>query len=425
MSAQTGSPTVAPAAAAVRTAATRWQFWIVLAVVAAAVALVAQLLETSETEVFGTENTDLDGYAAVASVLEDHGVELHRVYSAQAARELMEQNPGAGVVVLLRDIPPEERFTDELEAEVEAGREVLWISAETWLIGEVFGAEAQAGPRIGEGAAGTAQVLHSGPRCPHPAAETASSLQAPGGSLHAERGCFPVDHDSYVLSETTHGLVFTAPEAFTNQHITAEGNAALALGLLGAAAENEAEQTLIWYTPSGTDQVGAQQWGSPLDYLPAWFWPLLWWLMICAAIGLVAAGRRYGPVVSEPMPVTVPAEEAVVGRGRLYQRANAVAATNQVLRSAHLLRLSRLLGLGRGASPEAIAAAASHTAQWDLDAVRRLLEGPASEHALSPNQHAARPRDTDSPSDMVARADALAKLERDVRDALRTQRRTE
>ncbi|TLQ00319.1 hypothetical protein FEF26_01780 [Nesterenkonia salmonea] len=417
MTSQTTSPTVSSGGAALRSAASRWQFWIVVLVIGAVVALLIQLLETSDTETYGTENTNLDGYAAVANVLDDHGVDIHRVYSAQAARELMEQEPDAGVVVLLRSFQTEERFTEELESEWESGRDVLWITDQSWLL-TGLSAEVHSGPRIPVGTAGTAEVLDAGGTCAHPAAEAASSIQAPGSSLRADAGCFAVDDGSYVLSETSHGVVFTAPEAFTNQHITEEGNAALALGLLGAGPENDSAASLIWYTPSGADTVDDQQWGSPLDYLPDWAWPLLWWLVLCAVIGMVAAGRRYGPVVSEPMPVSVPAEEAAVGRGRLYQRANAVDETGHVLRNAHLLRLTRLLRLGRRSDAATVADAAARATGRDPAAVRQLLErarsaGPGSSGPAMSHR------------DAVSHAQALADLEKDVRRAVRTQRRTE
>lgn len=418
MTSQTNGPTVSSGGAALRSAASRWQFWIVLLIVGAVVALLIQMLETGDTETYGTENTDLDGYAAVANVLDDHDVTIHRAYSAEAARDMVEQEPEAGVVVLLRGFQPDERFADDLESEQESGRDVLWIGEDTWLLTGLI-PDLQTGPRIPVGPAGTAEVLESGGVCDHPAAEAAVSIQAPGGSLSTESGCFPVGEDGHVLTETSHGMVFTAPEAFTNQNITEEGNAALALGLLGAGPDADAAEDLIWYTPSGADTVSDQQWGSPMDYLPDWVWPLMWWLLICAAVGMIASGRRYGPVVSEPMPVSVPAGEAAVGRGRLYQRANAVAETGHVLRNAHLLRLARLLRLGRGSAPSTVAEAAARATGRDAAAVGHLLDRAGTADA-PPSQSP-----TMSHQDVVSHAQALADLERDVRDAVRTQRRTE
>lgn len=369
-------------------------------------AVVTQLLDTGDAETYGTENTDLDGYAALTSVLDDHNVQLQRAYSAEAARDMMAQDPDAGVVVLLRGFMPEDRFTDQLADEWETGREVLWISEETWLLDEALEADLSPGPRIPPSTGGGAETLETGQGCRHPAAQAAESISASGGSLHADTGCFPVEEDAFVLSETAHGLAFTAPEAFTNHNITRQGNAALALGLFGAEAEPSDAQQLIWYTPSGADTVGAQQWGSPLDYLPGWLWPLVWWLIICAAVALLVASRRYGPVISEPVPVVVPAAEASVGRGRLYQRANAVAETAEVLRSAHLIRLSRLLRLGRSAEAAQIAEAAART----IGEEAHLVAEPA---AVSTN------------SDLVSYAQALATLEDKVIRAVRMQRSSE
>lgn len=400
------APTAASAPTAVRKAASRWQFWILLLGIGLVVALVTQLIETGDNETYGTENTDLDGYAALNAVLDDHGVEVQRVYSAQAARELMAREPDAGVVVLLRGFLPEDRFSEELAAEWEDGREVLWISEQTWLLTEVLDGEVSAGPRLPVGSAGAEETVEAGTGCEHPAAQTAESLRASGASLHTGSGCFPVGEDAFVLSETSHGLMFTAPEAFTNQNITEQGNAALALGLLGAGTDSAGADSVIWYTPSGADTVGADQWGSPLDYLPGWFWPLVWWLLLCAAVALLAAGRRYGPVVSEPVPVVVPAAEATVGRGRLYQRANAVAETAEVLRSAHLLRLSRLLRLGRGAEAGQIAEAAARATGEDVSVVTE-------------------PARVSTNDDLVTFAQTLAGLEDKVTRAVRMQRSSE
>lgn len=398
--------TARSAPAAVRAAASRWQFWGLLLGLGLLVGLIAQLLETGDSETYGTQNTDLDGYAALASVLQEQGVEIQRVYSAEAARSQLLEDPEADVVVLLRGFLPEERFTDQLAAEWEAGREVLWISEETWLLASLLEQELSSGSQIPAGPTGVGDTLEAGDRCGLPAAEAADSIRASGGSLQAGAGCFPVGAEGFALVETTYGRMFTAPSAFTNQNITEQGNAALALGLLGADAGADSGGTLIWYTPSGADTAGAEQWGSPLDYLPEWFWPLIWWLLICAAVALLAAGRRYGPVISEPVPVVVPSAEASVGRGRLYQRANAVQETADVLRSAHLLRLRRALRLGRGVEPAQIAEAAARA----VGEQARLVAEPAQ---------------VSTHNDLVSYAQTLADLEDTVIRAVRMQRSSE
>lgn len=414
----TASPTAASAGSASRSAFARWQFWLLLLGVGLLAGLLMQLVATDDAEIHGLGNTDLDGYAAVASVLEDEGVNIHRAYSAEAARELITEHPEAGVVVMMRDVVPEERFVTELEAIHDIGREVLWISGDPQLLEITLGGTA--GPSIPVGAAGTAQAIEAGEACEIPAARTAETIQSPGTSWVPEsatgQDCFPVSGEDagedqatgHVLTQTPQGLVFTAPEAFTNQHIVEEGNAALALGLLAgtdAAAQSGGDGSgeLIWYTPSGADAVGSEDWASPLDFLPDWLWPLMGWLLICAVIAMFAAGRRVGPVVTEPMPVSVPAAESAEGRGRLYQQANATAAAAQSIRSAHLLRLARLLRLGRAPHVQTIAEAASRATGRTTKEIAELLQTPA----ISSNP------------ELVAYAQAMTQLEADVRSAVR------
>lgn len=398
------------AGSAARSALARWQFWIVLGLIGVLAATAIQLLDGDDAEPFGLANTDLNGYAALASVLDDEGVEIHRAYSAEAARDLLQEHSGASVVVMARGFQPEQAFVSELEQRHQDGREVLWLSDDASLLASTLGDQLQAGPPIPTGTAGTAQVLETGEACSVEAAAAAESIQAEGQTLRSEAGCFAVDSDEsssgFALAETSYGLAFTAPEAFTNQHITAEGNAALGLGLLGAKADSASED-LIWYTPSGADSVGADQWASPMDYLPGWFWPLAAWLLICGLLAMVVAGRRHGPVVAEPLPVTVPASESAHGRGRLYQRSNAVEATARTLRSAHLLRLGRLLRLGPTPQAEVIAAAAARESRWDEDRVNRLLVDPQ----------------VGNHDQLTSYAQDLARLEDEVRESTRMRRR--
>lgn len=391
-----------------RQRASRWQFWVVLLCFGLIAALLLQLTDTEDTEVYGLGNTDLDGYAALVSVLEDEGVEIRRAYSAQQAQELMDQDPEAGVVVQMRGFQPDQQFVSQLGDEFARDRNVLWLSTNTGTLGRLFGLEAGPGPSIPTTAAGTADVLTSGDQCRHPAATAAESIQAPGESLAATEGCFevPGSPSGFVLTEVSAGTVFTAPEAFTNQHITAEGNAALALNLLTDGQADD--QQLIWYTPSGADiddDADSTTWASPFDYLPRWFDPLFWWLVICALIAMFAAGRRYGPVVTEPMPVSVPAGETAAGRGRLYQRANATVASAEALRNAHLLRLARLLRVGRQAPASAVAAAAA--------------QALGRESAGEPADLLAAPAQVRNNRQLVAYAQALAQLEDDVVKAVR------
>jgi hypothetical protein len=87
--------------------------------------------------------------------------------------------------------------------------------------------------------------------------------------------------------------------------------------------------------------------------------------------------------VSEPLPVRVPAAEAVAGRGRLSQRAKGRGAALETLRAAARQRLmpSGAAGVGlAGATqpdPDTLVTAVAERSGLPADRVRRTLYGPA------------------------------------------------
>ncbi|SDG11960.1 hypothetical protein SAMN05216553_105424 [Lentzea fradiae] len=129
---------------------------------------------------------------------------------------------------------------------------------------------------------------------------------------------------------------------FTNGELDAEGNAALALSLLGQ------HERLVWYMPSVADR--AQQ-KSLTDLVPdGWKFGALQ-LGVAAVLVALWRARRLGRVVPEPLPVVVRAAETVEGRARLYQRSRASTHAAAVLRQAARDRLSPVLGLPAGEDP--------------------------------------------------------------------------
>lgn len=400
------APAEATAFAAARSAFARWQFWLVLLITGLAVTFAMQLLGEEDTEPYGLENTQLDGYAALAEVLQEQGVEIRQAHSSHTAAELMEQHPDANVVVMLRQIAPEADFVDALGTEAGQGRDVLWLSNSAFeVVNTIDDDQLDAGQAIPESTAGSPAVLSAGTECSIEAAETAESIAAPGETIAGTSGCFPADSEGespgYVLTDTEAGLTFTAPAAFSNQRITSEGNAALALGLFGAESGG-GSSTLIWYTPSGADALGSDDWASPLDYLPNWAYPLGAWMVLCGLIAMVASGRRSGPVVTEPLPISVPASESAHGRGRLYQRSNAVAQSADTLRSAHLLRMARLLRLGSRPPVEVIIDAAARSTGEGDEHIRELLNRRPKTHR-----------------ELVRLAQDLTELEQNVKERIR------
>ncbi|MBX7268998.1 DUF4350 domain-containing protein [Micromonospora sp. Llam7] len=108
---------------------------------------------------------------------------------------------------------------------------------------------------------------------------------------------------------------------------------------------------------------------------PPWFWAVLLQLTLAALLIAVGRARRLGPPAPEPLPVTVPAAETVLGRARLYQRAGARESVAQALRAAARSRLARRLHLPADTPDGGVAAAVAAGTGDRPDAIHELLYG--------------------------------------------------
>ncbi len=376
-------------ATTLKSTASRWQFWILLLVIGALVAVIMQLVSSRDDQRYGLNNTGLDGYGAVSRVLEDQGITVTQAYTSEDALELSSDHDQATVVVFATGHAPPPSFLDD----VPEGQDVVVIAPDGYIPAEVLG-----DPRVEAGAASTspgaeapADSAASPLECTIAPALAAETLGSPGAHFSVDpaaapasgdsaagaglSGCFPAttgdDETQYALLSTEQATLFASPEAFTNRNIEDQGHAALALGLFGA------NENLIWYTPSGADYLESDEWASPWDFLPAWVGPLGLWLIVCGGLLVLVSGRRHGPVVSEPLPVDVPASEAAEGRGRMYQNANAYRESAWTLRSALLVRMSRLLRMGSQPDQGHIIEAIAREAGRPVAEVERSLD-PAS-----------------------------------------------
>ncbi|MFD3354036.1 DUF4350 domain-containing protein [Streptomyces fradiae] len=199
-------------------------------------------------------------------------------------------------------------------------------------------------------------------------------------------------------------VLLGAADLLFNEHLADEGNASLALQLLGSRSH------LVWYLPSLADPSavddpdGGQGVEGESDFVglipSGWLWGTLQ-LALAAVLAAIWRARRLGPLVPERLPVAIRASETAEGRARLYFRADARDRAAAVLRSAARLRLAPLVGVpSREAhSPDALLPALSSRRIADSDDLRDLLFGP------SPTGDA----------ELVLLADRLDALEREVR----------
>ncbi|MGQ4548196.1 DUF4350 domain-containing protein [Dermabacteraceae bacterium P13077] len=133
-------------------------------------------------------------------------------------------------------------------------------------------------------------------------------------------------HDSQVSVAKQGRVVAVGSSApFTNRFLAEQDNAAFALNLLSQG------KPVTWYLPSPDDPSSDPE-SSAADYLPPAIRPFTTGLILPVLLLLIASWHRLGPVVREPLPVTVPAAELTRSRAQLMMR------FRQRERAAHELR---------------------------------------------------------------------------------------
>ncbi|NEE52516.1 DUF4350 domain-containing protein, partial [Streptomyces sp. SID8455] len=128
-------------------------------------------------------------------------------------------------------------------------------------------------------------------------------------------------------------VLLGSPDFLHNERLDQQGNASLALQLLGSRPH------LVWYLPSLADPSATSDDGvsdehdgggngeeapgdesSFLDLIPSgWLWATLQ-LTLAAALAAIWRGRRLGPLVMERLPVSIRASESAEGRAGLYRK---------------------------------------------------------------------------------------------------------
>ncbi|WP_069739534.1 DUF4350 domain-containing protein [Streptomyces sp. EN27] len=263
------------------------------------------------------------------------------------------------------------------------------------------------------------------PSCELPAARRAGTADLGGTRYTAQDPaavtCYPsAGTPSLVALPTGAGgdtVVLGSPAFLHNERLDQQGNASLALQLLGSRPH------LVWYLPSLTDPSATSDDGAPgdgdeeqseggarddsadesgfLDLVPSgWLWGTLQ-LALAAVIAAVWRARRLGPLVTERLPVAIRASESAEGRSLLYRKANARDRAADALRAAGRTRLAPLAG---------VPVRDAHTPDVLLPAVSARVTAP--DRDLNTLLFGAAPS-TDAA--LVLLADQLDALEREVR----------
>ncbi|MFJ1804551.1 MULTISPECIES: DUF4350 domain-containing protein [unclassified Streptomyces] len=341
-------------------------------------------------------SADPYGSRALAALLADRGVSTRVVTTLAGARTAA--SPDTTLLVATPDLLTERQQRDLHSAIAGSGGRTLLVAPTGWSV-ETLAPGVTADPANSRGSA-------LSPDCALPAARRAGTAET-GGIRYTTRDlgadkCYPSARLATLLRvPDTSGdgdtVVLGAPDILYNNRLDKQGNASLALQLLGSRSH------LVWYLPSLSDTAATDPDDEKgfFDLLPSgWLWGTLQ-LFVAAALAALWRARRLGPLVPERLPVAIRASETVEGRARLYRKANARDRAAVALRSTTRTRLAPLLGVPvtQAHTPEALVPALSAHLHGDGQSLHFLLFGPP------PGDDAT----------LIALADQLDALEREVR----------
>ncbi|CAM5571291.1 DUF4350 domain-containing protein [Streptomyces canus] len=373
---------------------------IVLALVLLLVAAVAIAAIRSTERHGGLDPRSADPYGsrAVAELLADRGVDTRVVTTLDEARSAA--GPDTTLLIAVPDLLTHRQQSQLHSATADSDGRTLLVAPGSWSV------ERLAPGVVADPATSLDSTLS--PDCALPTARRAGAADTGGirytVTVPGYDECYPSERLPTLVrvpAATGDGdtVVLGAPDILYNDTLDEQGNASLALQLLGSRPH------LVWYLPSLSDPSATDpdEEKGFLDLLPSgWLWGTLQ-LFFAAALAALWRARRLGPLVPEKLPVAIRASETVEGRARLYRKANARDRAATALRSTTRTRLAPLVGVpvSQAHAPEALLPALSAHLHRDVDGqpLQSLLFGPP------PGDDAA----------LISLADQLDALEREVR----------
>ncbi len=333
------------------------------------------------------------GAKALAVILVQRGFQFTSVYSPSAALSAIGSRTGRPTATLVITSP-------DLLTAAQRGQ-LANADAELVLVEPGAAALRSLAPAIAV-ANLTAPIDKAiSPSCSLPAATLAGSADAGGLTYQipaSATGCYPINgHPSVVTYRAGHRTITIIGNGLllADGLLGQEGNAALALDLLSA------QHTIVWLTPE--PKVAAphpRAAGRPKPALiPGAAWLVVLQLFVALLLAALWRMRRFGPLITERLPVVVRASETVEGHARLYQSRRARARAAAALRTAMLARVQPALGLAVEATPDAVIDGLASRSSRTRQQIEAIGFGPPP----------------GSDADLVALAHELDELEREVR----------
>ncbi|MEU4196321.1 DUF4350 domain-containing protein [Kribbella sp. NPDC026611] len=334
-------------------------------VLAAFVLLIASSASTSGP--FSPDSAQPDGARALAALLKNHNVSVHGTEALTAAT-----SEGEGKALIIGPSGALDRADWQDIAQSDWDHIILVRPSSRAL--EV----------LAPGVHPTGNTIASRsrePGCELPAAVKAGTATVSGPTYSAPgdaQACYGDGVNNTVIRVQTAGRtvdVVGTVGTFTNAQLADDGNAALALNLLGT------HRDLTWYLPQ-FQATGGDDSAAPL--IPPDVRYIAWALAFAVLVVAIWRGRRLGPVVAERLPVIVHAAETTEGRARLYRRSRARDRAAVALRESALGKLQKAHRIPQRSEPVALVATVAARTGRDPAMLYQLLYGepPASDADL-------------------------------------------
>ena len=362
-------------------AASRWRRlrWplTVLAAVALLVLFLALVRPPTSAAHYAPDNPELNGGMAVAEVLKDQGVQITHVTTVADA--VAAAGPDSTLLVT-----PNPAFfaDDQISALDGTGADLVVLGADYTMVAAV--SRNTLDSTYGEAAEPVA------PQCDDPAAQAAGELTLRPG-LYAASGepgadavrpvlCWPDGLGAYAYARLDFPdrsvTVVDDPAVIRNDSVLEEGNAALALWMLGQ------HEDLVWLVPNpmdvstGEDEPTPAERGQVNALMPPGSAPVALVAVLAAVLLALWRVRRMGPLVVEDLPVLVRSAEATRGRARLYRAARARGHAAAGLRASTADRIASRLGLARSSDATSVVDSVVAATNRPSQQVADLLYGP-------------------------------------------------
>lgn len=328
-------------------------------------------------EPYSIRNYDPSGARAVATVARDHGLALRQIDELRSAGIT---DPDATTLVIVSASNPQPYQARSI---VDYPGRIVIFGASDELTDEISTSMYV----VGGGATGAIDAS-----CPDQAASRAATISTLGWRVtnvpDDAATCFEDEAGAVMVTVERPGkgdvTIIADHTIVTNDRVDEVGNASLVLQAIGK------QERAVWYVGSVFDS-STLSWSSPSggsggapvdsvtarpDFLPPGTGSALYALGVAIAALALWKGRRFGALVTEPLPVVIKASEATLGRARLYRAARATGRSAAALRAVAATRMAKRIGVSRAATAEQLVAAVAAASGRQARDVHHILYGP-------------------------------------------------